>query len=388
MLKKVKQKVKKYLVSHMNLQPLERFVSDINLNCIEEQNRVLIAYLDYFRAGRDVMAGTVHANRYEMFQIIQCFIHLGYVIDICGYDSEEALEIIEHRKYNVIFGMGRVFRKAVERNENAYSILYLTENPYDISCQREKERIDYLYERRGIKWEMYRSGRVFERDDEKRVNAVVCKGETEYLQHINGTVRRIFSSAIVNGDFENKFEKKKKENFLMLGTAGFVHKGADLLVEVFEKHPNWHLYLCGHDVSDILKKLGYNTVNENIHDCGYIDVHGKEFPVLVEKCVYILLPSCSEGFSTAVLTGMTHGMIPIISKKMGMDFMQQYCMYFEGFKIEDIEHKLEQAIEIPIEQLERKSQEIYRYANQEFTLAHFTENMQDILTELLHKNRI
>ena len=387
MLNKMKRRLKEFLVSHMDLRPLERFVPDINLNCMEDQKRVLIAYVDYFRASRDVAAGALHPNRYELFQIIRCFIQMEYVIDVCACSNEEALEYIANKKYDVIFGMGKVFREAVKQHKEAYSILFLTENPYDVSYQREKERIDYLYERRGIKWEFDRTGSVFERDDEKKADAVICKGETEYLRHVNGPVRRIFSSALVNKDLSHDFAKKRKENFLVLGSAGFVHKGTDLLVEVFEKHPEWQLYLCGYDVSKILKKMGYNSRIANIHDCGYVDVRGKRFQELAEKCVYILLPSCSEGFSTAILTGMAHGMIPIISKGMGMDFMEQYCLFFDGFRLEDIEKEIMQAMEVPMAQLAEKSQEVYRYASREFTLEHFTKNMQDILSGLLKENR-
>ncbi|MCM1263819.1 MAG: glycosyltransferase [Butyrivibrio sp.] len=383
MMQQVKGRIKKFLTSHMELNTLERFVTNINLDCTKKQKRVLVSYLDFFRAGRDVESTTVHTNRYELFQIINCFIKMDCVIDVCAHDDMDVLNIIDARQYDVVFGMGEVFRQAVKLNKNAYSILYLTENTYDVSFQREKERIDYLFERRGIKWEMYRTGKVFGKDDEKTADAVICMGETEYLDRIDGQVRRILPSAMINDRFSYNFSKKKKENFLVLGTAGFVHKGVDILVEVFEKHPEWQLFLCGHDIAEIMKKLGFDTPIANIHDCGYVDVKGEQFAKLVEQCVYILLPSCSEGFSTAIVTGMTHGMIPIICKNMGMDFMQQYCYFFESYKVEDVEKKLVQTLEIPMERLADKSGEIYKYAKGQFTLENFTGNLQGILAEIL-----
>lgn len=382
MLKQVKNNFKKFLASHMDLKPLERFVPDINLDCIGHQKRVLVAYLDYFRTSRDVAGETVHTNRYELFQIINAFIRMNCVIDVCAYDDEEALEIVRSKEYDIIFGMGKVFREAINTHPDSFSILYLTESPYELSLQREQERIDYLYERRNIHWDLYRTGRVFDKDDEKRADAVICMSDTAYLRDIGKPAYRIYPHALHNQKFTNNFAHKKKENFLVLGTAGFVHKGIDILVEVFIKHPDWQLYLCGHDLPVILKKLGYNTPIANIHDCGYVDVHGEKFLMLAEKCVYILLPSCAEGMPTGILTGMRHGMIPIVTEGIGMDVLEQYCMFFEGYKADTVEQNLIQELEIPMEQLQRKSQEIYEFANKQFTLEQFTDDLQDILGKI------
>ena len=379
----IKKKLKNFLIMHMDLQPLDRFVSDINLDCTKQQKRVLIAYVDYFRASRDVAVGAAHTNRYELFQIIQCFIRFGYVIDVCAYDSEEAEKLIDKKGYDVVFGMGEVFRAAAKKNKDAYTVLYLTENPYEVSLEKERERIDYLFERRGIEWKLYRTGRVFEKVDEEQAAAIICMGDINCLGRLSEKACRILPSGFFNREYSNRFEKKKKENFLMLGTAGFVHKGADILVEVFKKHPEWQLFLCGHDISDILKKLGHNTSIANIHDCGYIDVKGTDFLKLVQKCVYILLPSCSEGTPTAVLTGMRHGMVPIVSREAGMGFAAQHCFFFDDYKIESIERKITEAVEVPMEQLEKKSNEIFQYANEQFTIEHFTEQLYHALAEIL-----
>lgn len=388
MIKSIKQNIKKFLTIHMDLKPLERYVADINLDCTRQQKRVLISYLDFFRSGRDVTLGTVHTNRYELFQIIQGFISNGYVVDVCACEDMDAMEIIEKKQYDVIFGMGEVFRKAVIKQKEAFSVLYLTENPYYVSCQKEQERLDYFYERRKIRKQLYRTGRIFQKDDEKKVDAIICNGDESYLKNTDIPVYRLIPSAFVNRDFTNTFSQRKRTNFLVFGTAGFIHKGNDLLVEVFQKHPEWNLYLCGHDISNILDELGYGRNNFNIHDCGYVDVYSSRFLELAKKCVYILLPSCSEGMPTAVLTGMRHGMIPIVSKGNGLECIQEHCFFFDGYKLDDIEQKLMQAAEIPIEELKEKSQQISDFANESFTLDKFTNEFKIILAELFKEEFI
>ena len=380
---KIKKLIKKLILARMDVNPLDRFVPDINLDCTRKQKRVLVAYIDFFRASRDVESGSVHTNRFELFQIIRCFIKMGYVIDVCSCEEKEALPIIRNKKYNVIFGMGEVFRNAIESHEDAFSILYLTENPYEVSQQKEQERIDYLYERKKVKWQIERTGRVFYKDDEQKADAVLCMCNPDYLKHTGESVRQIIPSTFFNPSFQWTFERKKITNFLVLGTAGFVHKGIDILVEVFEKHEEWNLYLCGHNNTKIMEKLGYHNPYGNIHDCGYIDVNDDVFLGLVSKCTFILLPSCSEGISTAVLTGACHGLIPIVTKEAGVSFLQQWMIELSGYLVEDIESTLLDAVKLSQKELRQRSFELCEYIADRFSLNEFTKNFEIALSQLL-----
>ena len=194
-------------------------------------------------------------------------------------------------------------------------------------------------------------------------------------------VARIWPSALKNPHFQLNFEKKDRKKFLVYGVDGFVHKGNDLLLEVFAKHSDWTLFLCGKDGEKRAQKAGYK-LSGNVHAMGQIDTLSEQFIQIVNQCYFLLLPSCSEALSTAVLTAMRHGVLPVVTHGIGLDNLTDYCRYFDGFTIQEIEEKLEQIIREDEKQLQRQSRQTMRYADEHYNLHAFTESFQNALAQL------
>lgn len=388
MIKKLKQYIKAYIIKRLSINTQDKFIPNINLDFTKNQKKVLVMYLDMVGSGKDIFSkkngkqsGSCHTNRYELFQIINALIRLDCCIDVCGNGEEEAKQYIETKQYDAIIGLGEMFRYAC-KHSRAYKILYMTENPYYISYQREKERVDYFKQRTGKEVPLFRTGMFFKENDEGMADAIICMGEEKYFEHLGVPVKRILPSAFLNEEFCD-YSKRKKENFLVFGTDGFIHKGNDLLVEVFNRHPEWTLYMCGYNVSGTIENLGLKK-SENIIDCGYIQVNSDKFKELAELCTFIILPSCSEGLSTAVLTGMRHAMIPIITKGNGLDKFPEYCLYFDGYQVEDIEEKIQQAVRMPEEEILQMQKRIDDFSNSKFTLETFTEQIYIVFKQLIY----
>lgn len=362
-----------------------QYILNLNKNAVKEQKRVLIAYMDYVYVGKELADAPQHSNRYEFCQIIYYFLKYDYVLDICACNDISIIDYVKRQNYDVIFGLGQVFREAALRSK-AYKILYMTENPYDISYQREQERIQYFYERHKIKTKMVRTGIFYYKDDEKLADAVICMGDEKYFSGLNVDVKRIWPTAIAN-PYEISFSDRDIKNFLVLGTDGFIHKGIDLLVEIFSIHKDWNLYLCGYNITKTLKKLKYSLLPNNIHDCGYIDVTGKCFVELAQKCTYLLSTSCSEGLSTSVLTAMYHGLLPVIMKGNGMDDLEEYCLYFDGYHLEDIENAINYAISKTKEECKIKAMKIMEYARERFTIERFNDTLERTFNVLLETEK-
>ena len=197
-------------------------------------------------------------------------------------------------------------------------------------------------------------------------------------------MERLYPSGLYNNTFQLKHTGKAKKSFLVFGTDGFIHKGTDLLIDVFMRHPEWTLYLCGSNVTATVKKLmGININQTNIIDCGYINVKDDTYIELVNKCTFVLQPSCSEASSTAILTCMRHGMIPIVMHGNGFDQLDDYCYFFDNYYLSDIEQAIKEKIALSDNILIEKSRKIYMYANHAFTLETFGDNIGKILTECL-----
>ena len=359
----------------------ENIVLGINQNCLSNQKKILISYMDYGRTAYSMRHDRAHTNLQEMVQMIKILIDMDFCIDVCGCNNQDAAIEMPSDYYDYILGFGAMFRLARERNPKAYAILYMTENPYNVSYVREQERIAYFYERTGKKIEFTRTGKFYARGDEALADAVICLGEKQYFD--NKIVYRVYPSAFKNERYiSNITQMRKTTNFLVFGTKGFVHKGNDLLVDVFARHPQWNLYLCGTEIKQECRKIGVR-LPPNVFDCGFVDVESENYLKLVTKCMYVLLPSCSEGMSTALLTCMRHGMIPVTMRGTGMDELENYCEYFEGFQISQIEQCLVELVSRDNTVLTEKSQRIYEYANKSFVLSQYTRNMKRVLDAIM-----
>lgn len=380
--KNVKQLAKK-LLKKLKLQKIgeEHLVADINKDMTTSQKKILISYLDYAETMYHTREGFGHTNRMELVQMIKVCIEKGWCIDVCGCNSVNAEEEMRSDYYDYILGFGRNFFLAKEKNPNAKTILYMTENPYDISFVRETERIQYFTERTGRKFALERTGVYYQKDDEKKADVVICLGDEKYLKDKCGEVYRIWPSAMKNPTFELRFDKKKKTSFMVYGVDGFVHKGNDLLVELFERHPEWELFLCGARGAEKAKEAGY-SLPQNVHAVGYVDTRSEQFKEKVGQCYYLLLPSCSEAPSTAVLTGMRHGMIPIVSRGIGLDELEEYCLYFEDFKMQYIEETIENATHTEEAVLQKCSERTLAYAEERYTLENYTDSIRKVLGKM------
>lgn len=359
----------------------ENIVLGINKDYLREQKKILISYLDYDRTAYSLRYANVHTNLQEMMQMIKVLIDMDFCIDVCACNNEEAAIEMPSDYYDVIFGFGDMFRLAKKRNPKAYAIMYMTENPYTVSRNGEQERIDYFYERTGKKIPFARTGKFYLEKDELLADAVICLGEKKYFS--NSKIQRIYPSAFKNGKYDvNVCQKRKSTNFLVFGVKGFVHKGNDLLLEVFQKHPEWNLYMCGREIQEECKRLGL-VLPANVIECGFVDVSSDKFLELIEICPFVLLPSCSEGMSTSLLTCMRHGLIPVTTQGTGMDELFDYCEYFEDYHLSAIESKIESLAGMDMKKIEEYSNSIYEYANENFALESFTENFKKCIKELI-----
>ena len=190
----------------------ENIVLGINQDYLREQKKILISYLDYDRTAYSLRHANVHTNLQEMMQMIKVLIDMDYSIDVCACNNEDAALEMPSDYYDVIFGFGDMFKLAKKRNPKAYTIMYMTENPYTISRNGERERIDYFYERTGRKISYARTGKFYMENDELLADAVICLGEKNYFT--NKKIQRIYPSAFKMRSMYVKREKAPISLFL------------------------------------------------------------------------------------------------------------------------------------------------------------------------------
>jgi hypothetical protein len=312
---------------------------------------------------------------------------MNYCIDIIGNNEVKGVEVIKSKKYDIIFGFGNTFYIMTQLQPEAKSILYMTEHHPTFSYVEEKKRIDYYRKRHKKKVNYLRSLMHYNENQLKPVyDAVITMSEVEPLLAQYKSPYNIYPTGLVNKDFNN-FPKNHfiaRKNFLWLGSFGAIHKGLDLLVDIFTERDDIILHICGLNAKE--KKFLNIKDTKNIKDYGHININSDLFLNIVELCSYIILPSCSEGCSTSITTGMLHGLIPIVMKDTGFNRLGENVILLDDYHIEYLNEKITELSNADTVDLEMLSKRIFTFARNNFTLPAFESNFKNIFDNILSKN--
>jgi hypothetical protein len=358
-------------------------VQNINLNCSPEQKKAIICYLT---SGFFINLENLKKTRtqlFEIMQIVNVFSSLGYAIDIIRFNDINALEVVKNKKYDLIFGFGEAFYQLTNLQPDAISILYMTENHPEFSCLEERKRLNYFYERHGKKYKFRRSGYFYKIYHLKKTYShVITLGEIELFENQYLNPYLIFPSGLRNFNyvFKNKNHLQARKHFLWLGSGGAIHKGLDLLLDVYNRQDDIVLHICGL-FKEEREQLSIPK-RENIVEYGQINIESDLFLALVNKCSYIILPSCSEGFSTSITTGMLHGLIPIVMRDTGFNRLGDKAIFLEDFKINYLQIKLNEISNMEPERLTLLSRKVFDFAHQNFLISVFEENFRKIILDI------
>lgn len=376
-----------YLKDFFYLNTIRDFniVQNINYDDSANQKRALICYLakGYFinlehNIGRTIV--------YEIFKIIKVFSEMDYCIDLVDGNNPKLIPLVADKNYDLIFGFGETFYQISTLQPMAISILYLTENLPEFSYKEEKKRLDYFFERHKKRVKIQRSGQFYKLYHlEKKYSEIITLGEIKSLNQKYKNIYSIFPTGIINSKFSYKEKDHllSRKRFLWLGSSGAIHKGLDILIDVFKNRDDITLIIGGLIKPD--KKVFDFPNRNNILDCGYIDIKSEAFLKITENCSYIILPSCSEGFSTSIATGMLHGLIPIVMKDTGFNKLMDNAIFLDDYSIEYIDNKLSELSCDSPDDLNRFSEKVYNFAQNNFTSPVFETNFRKIINRILNQ---
>lgn len=179
--------------------------------------------------------------------------------------------------------------------------------------------------------------------------------------------------------------KKNPKSFLYFGSYGAVHKGLDLLLDIFsQKDFPCKLYVCGlyyeeKDFVDAYKRELYNT--DNIIPVGFVDVSSSIFRDLCEECCYTILPSCSEGMAGSITTCMSAGVVPICSRQCGFD--KEDVILLENCDKESIENTILKYSQVNLDEICLMSKTSISIIGNKYSLLNFYDKMKFALAEII-----
>ena len=329
-----------------------------------------------------------HQNLSKCRNIASILGEFGYIVDVA---DRRNLRPLRRSKYGLIIN-DRADLRGIDSfsDENTMNIFLATSDNYMVHNTALRRRHELLFKRRARRIQLRRiypeAMPYLENSD-----AIVTIGN----EIIKGTWKEVSSAPIYTFNnygfketefiFDSKDFSTARRNFLFFASRSQIQKGLDLLLEVFPKHPDLHFYICSEfekeeDFCDCYHKELYET--PNIHPIGWVTVNSPEYNELVKKCAYVIHPTCSEGQPGSVVQCMYSGLIPLVTKEVGID-TEYFGITFADDSLEEIERVILEVSNKPESWHREHSLKTRKVSEEKYSEDAFIERWRNILTEIL-----
>jgi len=353
---------------------------------------VLISYLEFpIKKANWSRHFLGHSNAWESREIAKLFQEFGYQVDAISFLDKS---FTPKKKYDVVFDIfGNIGRLSKIWDEKPLMLLHCTGSDPVYQNNAEINRVRNLNNRRAAN---YCPKRLISCPSENYLsmdiaNAISLIGNEWTKMTYPEKYRNKIELVSVSTNFENlsirtknkvPIEKEKKE-FLWFFGDGAVHKGLDLVLEVFARNPKFILNIIGNiqNEKDFLEIYSEELNNkENIILHGHLNLFEPKSLEILSRVFCFIAPSCSEGISPATALCLQLGLFPIISRDTGITLPADCGFYLESCTIEEIEYFVNKASSTNKKIIEDQSKMIQDYAIQKYSRETFSNSMRDYLS--------
>lgn len=323
-----------------------------------------------------------HTNFQESLVIAKIFDILGFVVDVTNYDNEF---FVVDDEYDIIFGFGYPLERSLEL-KNTLKICYATGAYHHFQNNAEIKRIKSVSCKYGFDFKPKRTVLCGWSDKILNSEFLIIYGN-DWTRHTYANIKS--SKYLINGTYLDNsgyvHVGRDGEDFLWMGGAGLIHKGLDLVLECFADRPQLKLHICGPREDDFFRCFAKFLKLPNIKYHGYVDVSSSQFIDIVRSCQFSILPSCSEGQATSVLTSMYAGLIPIVTDSCGVD-IYDFGTRIAGLEKRDVMDAIDKASCLTSDQKNNMSKKAYEYTKDNHSIEKFRERFFWIIKDILLRN--
>lgn len=347
-------------------------------------NVLLSLWIEPFLVRDSEAISNTHAHNWRSLQVARTFLDLGYDVDVVDYRNGT---FIPEKKYTFFVA----FRTNFERiagllNNDCIKIVHLDTAHWLFNNSASFRRGLSLQQRKGVTLTGLRiveTNMAIECADYATVSGNQFTIGT-YSYSKKPIFRIPYPTCAVYPWSEEKNYEACRNNFLWFGSSGFVHKGLDLVLDVFAEIADCHLYVCGpiqseKDFEQAYYKELYQT--PNIHTLGWVDIDSPEFIEITNKCVGLIYPSCSEGGGGSAITCMQAGVIPIVSYESSVD-VEDFGIILKESSLEEIKAAIQMITRLSAEKLGSMSRKAWEFATANHTREKYAEEFRQVIDRI------
>ena len=326
-----------------------------------------------------------HCNFLESFEMTNVLYDYGYNVDVIDYRSEYP---IKYYKYDLVIGFGLPFINSFFYNKNIIKICYLTGANPSFSNESEAKRIKSLYERTGLILKPRREVYWPYFFCAINANAIILTGNNWTASTYASFENIVYTVPVPTiNEIKKPAWVSDHRGFLWFGGGGAVHKGLDLVLEAARYGVDvFNVTVCGPILGEKDFILAYKKdlfESNNINFKGFVDVNSFEMNTLVNKNPFVILPSCSEGMASSVVTCMARGLIPIVTKETGISL--------ENFGVEILEpspggvrEAMEKAMKLTDDEISEQQERVVAYVRRNYTRISFKNAFANALNNIIN----
>lgn len=352
------------------------------------QKRILVSYITKGNFDLTDVKMSTHSNVIHVLQIVKTFIDFGFAIDICHCNDISVVNRIERVNYDIIFGFGKVFDALAKNNSSTLNILFVTENEPSIAQQNYMNRLNYFRQRHKtistkesiIRNKFYATSQFEKSDIFISINSDF---NNRNLEKYNKQIHKIKINGLKNPSFDFDIDYNLNgKSFAWFGSNGLIHKGLDILVDVFSKLPDLTLNVYGLDMSEY--KMIKHMLTKNIIVNPRVIVYNDEFICnVVRRNTFVVSLSCSEAMNSGVATCMMHGLIPLVTRESGYD-SEPFIFEFPNYDLLSVYNTIISVSSIDTIKLQDIRKQVYTFANNNLSIESFSMNFKNILKVILN----
>ncbi|MEH2193264.1 MAG: glycosyltransferase [Nostoc sp.] len=353
------------------------------------KGNVLLSYrIEPFLLKPDQAMPNDHTWYWEVWQIAQTFLELGYNVDVIQFHNDK---FVPQKDYAFFIDIRhRMEALAPKLNKDCIKIFHVDIANMVFRNAAECNRLLEVQQRKGVTLKPQRF-EVPNLGIEYADCAIVLGNDftTDTFKYANKPMYRIpISSPVVYPYPDKKDFEAVRKRFLWFGGSALVLKGLDLVLDAFAQMPEYHLTICGPVSNDKeFEQAFYKELYEtpNIHTYGWIDVTSPEFIEVTNNCLGLVYPSVSEGQSGAVISCLQAGLIPILSYESGVD-VHDFGVIFDNLSLEEIKAKIISISNLPEEDLKFMSRQAWEYARANHTKEKFAQVYRNVVEQIIENH--